>query len=142
MGKGEPLQGASENGGRWNHIGFPAVYAGICASATVIEVLVHHEALFLQVAPLTIISFTVKVSACTEITPSQLPEDWREDPPPREIPDMGTEWLKKAETPVLIVPSATVPQDDMLVLNPRHPDLDIENIRPETYTFDPRLLQG
>lgn len=142
MGKGEPLQGASENGGRWNHIGFPAVYAGICASATVIEVLVHHEALFLQVVPLTIISFTVKVSAATKIDPSQLPKSWREDPPPREIPDMGTDWLKKAETPVLIAPSATVPQDDILVLNPRHPDLQIENIKPETYAFDPRLLKG
>lgn len=132
-------EGASINGGRWNHIGFPAVYTGVCASVTVVEVFVHLEIAELQKAPFSIISFSLNVPAFTRIDRSSLPENWRKDPPPQSIPDMGTKWLQEAKTPVLIVPSATVPQDDMYVLNPKHPELKITIESTESFLFDPRM---
>ncbi|MDZ7760196.1 MAG: RES domain-containing protein [Desulfovermiculus sp.] len=132
-------KGSGENGGRWNHIGFPAVYTGACASVSVIEVLVHFELSDLQAIPFSIIHFTVKVPALTRIERSAMPDDWQTDPPPKTLLDMGTKWLKEAKTPVLIVPCTTVPQDDTYVLNPRHPDLDLTINRVESFSYDPRI---
>ena len=132
-------EGASIYGGRWNHIGFPAVYAGSCASVTVMEVLVHFEISFLQRSAFSIIFFTLTIPSVTQIDRFSLPKNWRNDPPPHEITDMGTKWLQRAETPVLIVPSATVPQDNIYVLNPRHPNLKIRIERVENFCLDSRL---
>jgi RES domain-containing protein len=52
---------------------------------------------------------------------------------------MGTNWLKEAKTPVLIVPCTTVPQDDIYVLNPRHPNLDLTINKVESFSYDPRI---
>jgi RES domain-containing protein len=85
------------------------------------------------------IQFTVKVPSFTRIDRSVLPHDWQTDPPPKNLLDMGTNWLKEAKTPVLIVPCTTVPQDDIYVLNPRHPNLDLTINKVESFSYDPRI---
>ena len=37
------------------------------------------------------------------------------------------------------MPSATVPQDDIYVLNPRHPELKITIDSTESFLFDPGM---
>ncbi|MCF8030198.1 MAG: RES domain-containing protein [Desulfohalobiaceae bacterium] len=132
--------GASKFGGRWNHKGYPVVYAGGSASLTVLEVFVHGALDKLATHRFLLIGFTLDILQYTRFQVPDLPDDWRQSPPPESTKNLGTEWLRSGETPVLIVPSAIVPQDTSLIINPRHPDLQIKDIQTESFVFDPRLL--
>jgi len=132
--------GASKFGGRWNHKGYPAVYAGRSASLTVLEVFVHGALDRLATKRFLIIGFTLDIPQYTQLYLQDLPAGWRQSPPPRSTRDLGTGWLKSGESPALVVPSAVVPQDASLVVNPRHPDLRIMDVQAESFVFDSRLL--
>jgi len=132
--------GASKFGGRWNHKGYPAVYAGRCASLTVLEVFVHGALDRLATNRFLLIGFTLDIPRSTHLHLRDLPAGWRQNPSPRSTKDLGTEWLKSGESPVLIVPSAIVPQDESLVINPRHPDLEIKDVQVESFVFDSGML--
>lgn len=132
--------GSSKFGGRWNHKGFPAVYTGRSASLTVLEVFVHGALDRLATNQFLIIGFTLGIPRYEQRHVQDLPSDWRQSPPPQSTKDQGTEWLKSGLSPALIVPSAVVPQDASLIINPRHPDLQIKNVETKGFVFDPRLL--
>lgn len=53
----------------------------------------------------------------------------------------GDQWLTSAWTAVFDVPSAVVPQERNLCLNPGHPDfLHIKTMEIAPFQFDPRLF--
>jgi RES domain-containing protein len=75
-----------------------------------------------------------------EITAEALPANWRIYPAPDQLAHLGTAWVRARMTAVLIVPSAIVPQERNVLLNPAHPDF--RRIRlgaPAPFNFDPRL---
>jgi RES domain-containing protein len=75
-----------------------------------------------------------------EIAVDALPTTWRRYPAPDALADLGTAWVRAAATAVLVVPSAIVPQERNILLNPAHPDF--RRIRlgtREPFSFDPRL---
>jgi RES domain-containing protein len=75
-----------------------------------------------------------------EIGVQTLPPNWRDYPAPDALADLGTEWVGAGRTAVLVVPSALVPQERNLLLNPAH--RDFRRIRPgtpEPFSFDPRM---
>lgn len=133
--------GASQFGGRWNHKGYPAVYAGRNASLTVLEVFVNAALDRLATNRYLLIGFSLDIPRYSQLHLRDLPRDWRQSPPPESTKDMGTEWLRKGETPALIVPGTIVPQDGTLILNPRHPDLHIKDVSRENFVFDSRMLR-
>jgi RES domain-containing protein len=134
--------GSSKFGGRWNHKGYPAVYAGRSASLTVLEVFVHSALDRLATNRFLIIGFTLDIPRYTQLEVNDLPSGWRQAPPPQSTKDLGTEWLKSGESPALILPSAIVPQDASLVINPRHPELTIKDVQAEHFVFNSRMMGG
>lgn len=132
--------GASKFGGRWNHKGYPAVYTGRSASLPVLEVFVNAALDRLATNRYLLVGFTLDIPRYSQLHPSDLPRDWRQSPPPESTKNLGTQWLRKGETPALIVPSTIVPQDASLILNPRHPDLHIKDVGTEHFVFDSRML--
>jgi RES domain-containing protein len=69
-----------------------------------------------------------------------LPTNWRDEPPSSETRDLGTAWLSSLRAPLLKLPSAIVPVEHNLMLNPLHPDARRLAIHePTPFTFDSRM---
>ena len=76
----------------------------------------------------------------SHIRVSQLEEDWRADPAPEHLAEIGLRWLREGKTAVLTVPSAVIPQETNYLLNPRHPTFGrIRTGTPQRFSFDPRM---
>ncbi len=132
-------EGARLYGGRWNRKGEAVVYAAATRSLAVLEMLVQADPLPLYLAiPVTL----PKGTGLTVLEEKDLPPDWRSLPPPESTRDMGGAWFGACATCALQVPSAVMPAEYNLVLNPAHPDFAKLRIGAvEELNMDPRLLR-
>ena len=74
------------------------------------------------------------------LTVNDLNPDWRMSPPPNSTKDIGTEWVRKGASLILRVPSAIIPDEYNLVINPSH--IDFEKIKigqPQPFSLDERM---
>lgn len=132
-------EGARLNGGRWNSEGIPAVYLAASRSLAALEILVHAPREILML-PWSVLEVEVPEECIVEVPPAVLPDKWRKQPKSKEAQDIGDRWLKSQKNPALLLPSVIVPEEKILLLNPRHPDLGGVKVgRPKPFTFDPRL---
>lgn len=135
-------EGARLYGGRWNHPGAAVVYASTALSLAALEVFVHADP---DTAPTDLVAVRAELPAGTEVEglmAVDLPAGWRAYPGPEILRDLGTAWARRGETLALAVPSAIVPQETNLLLNPRHPEF--AGLRPEApipFGFDPRMWE-
>jgi RES domain-containing protein len=134
-------EGAARYPGRWNKSGVPVVYLATSMAVGILEILVHvtdRSYLNAYVAiPVTVPDELIE-------TPESLPKDWQQlpEPYPELTQHLGTEWATRLRSLALQVPSAIVPSEFNLVLNPKHPDFSkIEIGEPEPLVIDPRLLK-
>lgn len=134
--------GAFRYGGRWNSPGRYAVYAATSLSTAALEVLVHagtpeaipnDELAIKIIIPANIAKQSINIS--------DLPNDWQELNHPACL-SLGDTWLDENRTAVLDVPSAVVPQERNVVLNPKHRDFArIDTSHAGTpFRWDPRLI--
>lgn len=80
-------------------------------------------------------------TASVDIT--RLPAAWRTYPAPSALADLGTAWVRKRTTAVLIVPSAVIPSERNYLLNPAHPRFRSIRIgRFQPFSFDPRMWKA
>ena len=137
-------EGARRYGGRWNHVGVPAVYTAAHLSLAVLEVLVHVPAEEDLPSDLVAISAEVPDALDVEyVTVDELPPDWRRTPAPPMLAERGTTWLATASTVVLAVPSAVIPSEINYILNPAHADFRRVVVhRAERFALDPRLTRA
>ena len=136
-------EGALLYPGRWHHAGTPVVYCSESRALAALEQLVH---LHRNRLPPNFVCFGVEVPEdldIREVQTPELPTEWRLQPGPQELRDIGTQWAEQGETAVLRVPSAVVPGEHNFLLNPRHPDFSRLTISdPEPFEFDVRLLRS
>jgi RES domain-containing protein len=133
--------GAMLHGGRWNRKNIPLVYASENRSLATVEFLVH--------VPFSLIPRDLKI-ACLEIlddiAPDQisaadLPKGWRNYPPPSKLAELGSAWALSRRSLLLRVPSAVVPSEFNVLINPRHPQIEKVRVAAvEDYVFDRRLV--
>ncbi len=74
---------------------------------------------------------------------SALPRNWASYPAPEALAELGTAWADSLRSAVLIVPSAVIPQEENVLLNPEHADfarIRIGAARP--FSFDRRMWKG
>jgi RES domain-containing protein len=126
--------------GRWHARGERVVYFGASAAIVVLERLAHTDAdLFPSDLRLARFTFSGKVSQTSVERFAKLPSGWTNDE--NATRGIGTEWRRAGVTCLLVVPSAILPEEFNLVLNPQHPDaksLRLASERP--FTFDARLI--
>ena len=126
--------------GRWHTRGARVVYFGATAAIVVLERLAHTDPDLLP-ADLRLACFefpeTVYSIKAEDISP--LPENWmRDENATRRI---GSQWWHERSSPLLLVPSAILPEESNYVLHAQHPQAKpLELIRERPFTFDPRLL--
>ncbi|HOZ77955.1 MAG TPA: RES family NAD+ phosphorylase [Ferruginibacter sp.] len=131
--------GAKIFGGRWNSPGMAVLYTAENISLALLEILVRtgrknipssYSLLKLSV-PDTVRMFT--------ITETKLKRSWEDDLAYTQW--MGDELLKARETLLLKVPSAIVPEENNLLLNPTHSDYKkVKIISTSVFDFDKRLF--
>ncbi len=132
-------EGARLYGGRWNSPGRPMVYLSMSRALSALEQLVHLPTPESRRIPRVIL--TVKIP--TELIGGEFwPEEgWRDDPPGKGSTDQGDDWLLAASTVGVFTPSAIIPEEKNLLLNPLHPDFQkVVIIETKPFSFDPRLL--
>ncbi len=133
-------EGARRFGGRWNHPGTAIVYASEHLSLAALELLVQLDP---DTAPADWWAVSGILPAglgVSELEITDLPANWRAYPAPESLQDIGSEWARQAETAVLSVPSAVIPRERNLLLNPAHPAARRFRVGPpERFVFDPRL---
>jgi RES domain-containing protein len=133
-------EGARRAGGRWNPRGVAVVYASETLSLAALELLVHADPALLPEDLVAIEAEIPETVRVRRIEPEQLPRGWRRHPPPEALARIGAEWAAKLETAVLSVPSALVPRESNVLLNPAHAEFPRIRIRkPEPFALDARL---
>jgi len=133
-------RGAADNGGRWNRPGIHVVYASSSLSLATLEYLVNIES---NELPSDLVVIAARIPDDIEVarvSARDLPVDWRSSPSPVNLKKIGEGWLRKAETAVLFVPSAVIPEENNILLNPAHPQFARVLIgKPTRFVFDPRI---
>lgn len=132
-------EGARLFGGRWNSPGVPIVYGSQHKSLAALEQLVH----FNPITPnrFKVFQFQFPDSLIENILLRNLPNDWRQEPPPPSAQQFGNSWARQLRSAVLAIPSIVIPDELNYLLNPAHPDFRKVTIRkPEAFSFDARLL--
>ncbi len=109
--------GARLTGGRWNRPGQPVLYCAVSSALACLETLVH-----LGTGSLPMNRYLVAI----------------------DIPDAV--WAARAvETPASLpvgsLPSAIVPEDEIILINPQHPDaVALTATKLRKWLYDPRLF--
>ena len=116
------------------------VYTSATLSLAALEYFVHLDP---ADAPTDLIAIPAEIPdavARREIAADTLPPTWRDYPAPDHLADLGTAWVRAGTTAVLVVPSAIVPPERNVLLNPAHRDFRrIRRGTPEPFSFDPRM---
>ncbi len=137
-------KGAEMTGGRWNAKGAPVVYASFTQALACLETIVH-----LGVCGLPLNRYLVRVEVPDDVWAeaervdlASLSIGWDAAPPGKVSLDFGAAWLASRRSPALIIPSAIVPDEHNVLINPRHPaSAGITAAKVRKWLYDPRLIR-
>jgi RES domain-containing protein len=133
-------EGARRVGGRWNSPGLPAVYSSEHLSLAVLELLVHVDVASL---PDNLVAYAVDLpdAAVERLDPAKLGADWTTHPVPGATREIGDRWLRQGGSLALVVPSAVIPEESNVLINPRHPGAEAALVAASSrpFAFDPRI---
>lgn len=132
-------EGARLHGGRWTPAGAPVVHASESIALAVLEILVHlGNASVLPYYRLFPVSF--RQEQVSRLDRGELPDHWRQLPPPPDLQGLGERWLAAGASLVLEVPSAIVPRESNYLIDPAHPQAGSLDIGPpEPFELDVRF---
>lgn len=134
-------KGAERSGGRWNRIGTPLVYASTTRALACLETLVH-----LARHPLPLNRYLVELivpgdawERAAELDPATL-VGWDAEPAGKASLDWGSAWAQGGSTLMARVPSAIVPEECNVLINPAHPHIaTIRAAKIRRWLYDTRL---
>lgn len=117
------------------------VYASSSLALAALEYLVHLDR---EDVPRDLVAMRLAIPdgvSVASLAPGDLPKHWIRYPAPAACAAAGDAWAARGRALVLRVPSAIVPEEPNLLINPRHPRagaVRVVSVRP--FAFDPRLL--
>ena len=130
-------EGAYRVGGRWNSKGVRMVYTSTSIALASLEVLVHTDGLPI---PKGMILLTFDVPDMYIELLDNPPPNWNEIPPKGVAKRVGDDFIKAKKILGLKVPSAIIPEEYNVLLNPLHVFMDkVELVSQRDYAFDGRL---
>lgn len=134
-------EGARLHGGRWNPKGWEVVYTAESQSLALLELMVQDDPLR---AHYVLIPAQLPADPPeTRVEVDQLPNNWRTIDARDVLQALGLRWLEGGQTALLNVPSAIVPAERNLLINPSHPDFARIVIgEPQSLQTDTRLLRN
>lgn len=123
--------GAKLYGGRWNIVGNAMLYTACSPSLAMLEFVCNASGIAktVQTSLLTLkLDGKVKLE---QLTVNEMPENWQDVPAPDILKRIGDNWLKGNTSVGIKVPSAVMPIEFNVLINPLHKDfskLTIDNI--------------
>lgn len=153
-------EGARRYGGRWNRHGRAVIYSSSSRALAVLELLAQVERADLV---RSLLLLTVEMpddvaieellvrskvegrrsnseSRRSKVEGRILPRGWDSYPAPAACQKLGDDWLERAESLVLAVPSAIVPEERNYLINPAHPGFaGVREVGAREFRFDKRL---
>jgi RES domain-containing protein len=134
-------EGAYRYGGRWSSPGTRVAYASEHQSLAMLEYFVHLDP---EDAPDDLVLATADVPdgvSRRRLDAGDLPANWREIPALPGLAQIGDEFVKNAETCVLLVPSALAVHENNWLINPQHAEFRHIVLHPaEPLRYDPRMF--
>lgn len=135
--------GAKITGGRWNSVGRAVVYAAASRALAALETLVHLAPAGAFPANRYLVELHIPAAiwkARTSFDPTAN-VGWDAEPPGAVSLTWGDQWLQAVSSLVAVVPSVIVPEEEVVLLNPRHLDLSQVKVRKvRRWSYDSRLL--
>lgn len=131
--------GALQVQGRWNSAGTAMTYCSTNIALAVLESLVHSR---FGLLPFNRYLIRVDIPDTTWAVHKALtaPPGWDAIPPGRTSILMGDSWAIGLNSLILLVPSAIVPEESNVLINPRHPAAATINATTvRRWIYDPRL---
>ncbi|WP_018969960.1 RES family NAD+ phosphorylase [Rubritalea marina] len=133
-------EGAHKYGGRWNAPGRHVVYLGGSRALTALEMLVHLTTPSSRKKTYQLIRVGIPREDLAVYPSEILPAHWNAEPSMEPTQAIGNDWVDAAAQLALMVPSALIPEEYNLLLNPKHPRFSELMIEPPLdFRFDPRL---
>ena len=132
-------EGARRAGGRFNRPGTPVVYTSESLALAQLEILVNLPTDRLLAS---YVAFWAELPDrwVATLDREELPEGWRDAPAPTSVRELGERWIESRRSLALRVPSAVVPAEDNVLINPRHPAFEeVETHGPVDPEIDDRL---
>lgn len=135
-------EGARLFGGRWNSGGVPVVYAASSLSLAALEYLVHVDP---ARVPDDLIAMRIEVPdgfGAERVVVDDLPVGWNALSDHVACITAGDAWAEACRALVLCVPSAVVPEEENVLVNPRHAGAaGVRVLSVRRFAFDSRLLE-
>lgn len=133
-------EGTRRFGSRWIPRGVAAVHTSGTLALAALELFIHTDPDLLPANVVARYADIPETIAVTAIRVGDLPEAWREFPPPEALQPIGRDWVRRRATAVLAVPSVIIPSEQNFVLNPLHPDFAGVQVGPaQPFHFDARM---
>jgi RES domain-containing protein len=136
-------KGAEITGGRWNHKGNAMLYTSASAALACLETLVH-----LNAGGLPLNRYLVQIRVPGSIWAKRIVFDksinigWDAIPAGRASITWGTAWAKSLASLCAVVPSVIVPDENNVLINPRHADaIKLTIVKVGKWTYDARLTK-
>lgn len=132
-------EGAKLYGGRWNNKGNPVLYTSPIVSLALIELLIH-SASYDEILVNELITIETHTDDITTVEISQLKNGWENDFDYSKF--IGDGFLTNKSSLLMKVPSAIIPEESNVLINPLHADFKKIKIKStKKFRFDVRLFK-
>lgn len=134
-------EGSKRSGGRWNRPGTAVVYASSSIALACLETLVHRKS-----SGLPMNRYLVRIDVPDVVWDDREelrapPVGWDAEPVGRVSLDIGERWARGMSSAMLVVPSAIVPEEVNVLINPAHPSTSqVSAVKVRKWLYDVRLL--
>ncbi len=133
--------GSRRYSGQWSSKGNRAIYLAESLTLATLGIMVH-AVTYADLQYYLFVEVLFTVNLIEKVPVENLPDNWREDPPPISTRQLGDRWIEARISPVLKIPNAVIPVGFNYMLNPEHPDFDkIKFGCPQPFVFDDRLIK-
>jgi RES domain-containing protein len=132
-------EGARLKGGRWNSKGFPVIYTSSTISLSLLELLIHSVS-YEEIQSNVLMQIEVPDLPAKTLTKISLKQNWQMDIDYSRF--IGNEFLKNKESLLLKVPSAIIPDEHNILINPEHSGFKkVLLVSAKIFEFDGRLFK-
>lgn len=135
-------KGAERTGGRWNRKGSAMLYCSSTIALACLETLVHLAGGGALPFNRYLVKIVIPPSAWRDraVLESAAHVGWDSEPPGIISLDWGNAWVASRRSLIAEVPSAIVPEESNILINPGHRDAKRLRARKmRRWTYDPRL---
>lgn len=135
-------EGARLYGGRWNRRGDALLYFSSHLSLCVLELLTRMDYEFIT-EDYSFIEAEAPSTLITKLSENDMPsKNWRANPAISTTQDYGSNWIKEGKSLGMSVPSAVLPNEPNILINPSHPSISkLKVINRSVLHLDSRVLK-